>query len=200
MLFKRMLRVIKLDGNVYEEVLRDPYGGAQAITVVIVVAVATLIGALSAYSLNLGNSDVTFSSTVIRSLLVVPGSWLLQAGCALVFSRFALDASGRRVTSQQLMTVLAFSIAPGIFLIFSFNVFLAFFVGVGSLVWLVVTMTHAVYKIVGGTPTRALMFVLPGALIRFVFLGAVVSRFAGSDSSTATETAAAITAAFFLPG
>ena len=27
-----MLRVIKLDGNVYEEVLRDPYGGAQAIT------------------------------------------------------------------------------------------------------------------------------------------------------------------------
>ena len=133
MLFKRMLRVIKLDKTVYNEVLRDPYGGAQAITVVIVVTVATLIGAISAYSLNLGDSDVTFSSTVVRSLLVIPGSWLLQAGCALVFSRFALDASGRRVTSAQLMTILAFSIAPGLFLIFSFKVFLAFFAGLGSL-------------------------------------------------------------------
>jgi hypothetical protein len=164
-----MLRVIKLDKTVYDEILRDPLGGAQAVTVVILATVASLAGFIGSYVAGNIFKDGHLSYAIGYGLVFMPGLWMVQGGLAYIFSRVSINASGRKLSRSQLLTVIAFSGSPAIALVFAGIPLLGALVAFAVVVWLVVTMSNALALTMQISFSRALMFVFPGFALRFLF-------------------------------
>ncbi|MBM4405041.1 MAG: hypothetical protein FJ039_02520 [Chloroflexi bacterium] len=168
MLFKRMWRVIKLDKNIYNEILQDPYSGAQAVTIVILATFASVVGFLGSFAAGNIFKSGTYSDAVFYALVFMPVLWLVQGGLAYVFSRVSNSASGRQVTAGQLRTVIAYSAAPAVALVFAGIPLVGALIALMVVIWLVVTMSNALTLTMQISFSRALMFVFPGFALRFV--------------------------------
>jgi hypothetical protein len=163
-----MLRVIKLDRTVYDEILRDPYSGAQAVTVVILASAASILGFLGSHAAGNIFKNGAYSDAIFYGIVFMPVLWLVQGGLAYVFSRVSTSASGRQVTAGQLRTVIGFSAAPAAALIFAAIPLVGAIVAFAVVIWLVVTMSNALALTMQISFSRALMFVFPGFALRFV--------------------------------
>lgn len=163
-LARRMIRAARLDGSLYEEVEHDPMLTGQAMTVVILAAVAAGIGGFS-------RGLAGLAAVTVAALI----GWYLWALMTYWIGTQLLPESQTRADVGQLLRTLGFSSAPGTIRLVGVIpgvADLAFTVGQ---VWMLVAMVVAVRQALDYTSTwRALGVVVVGWLVQAAVIGLVI--------------------------
>jgi len=133
-LISRILRALTLDIEVYEEVEHDKSAIWQA---ALIVVASSLAAGLGAYRIG-GPWGL-----VVASFLSIAG-WVLMSLLIYVIGTQLFPESQTRTTVGELLRVLGFASAPGLFRIFALVPYLSAFVLLIVWVWIFVAMIIAV--------------------------------------------------------
>jgi hypothetical protein len=133
-LISRILRALTLDIEVYEEVEHDKSAIWQAALIVIASSVAAGLGAY-----RIGGA----LGLVVASFLSIAG-WVLMSLLIYVIGTQLFPESQTRTTVGEVLRVLGFASAPGLFRIFALVPYLSAFVLLIVWVWIFVAMIIAV--------------------------------------------------------
>lgn len=160
----RMVRAARLDSALYEEVEVDPALTGQAMTVVILAAVAAGIGGFA--------RGLAGLAAVTAAALI---GWYLWALMTYWIGTQLLPESQTRADVGQLLRTLGFSSAPGVIRL------AGVIPGVGDLafaigqVWMLVAMVVAVRQALDYTSTwRAFGVVLVGWIVQAAVIGLII--------------------------
>jgi hypothetical protein len=107
--WRRMLRVLRLDRTVYVEVERDPHGTRQAAVVVGFVAAFAALGTLLIESWHAG----AILGAIVAALL----HWLLWSGLTYLLGGIVLR---RRLSFEHLVRALGYAQTPQLLTVFAF--------------------------------------------------------------------------------
>lgn len=105
MFWNRIIRILKLDVAVFEEIEHDPNANNQAFLVVALVSVVTALGAAIGASF----SDRSFWITFFAALLWTPISWFIWSGIAYLVGVKIFDGVA---TFREMLRVIGFAYAP----------------------------------------------------------------------------------------
>ncbi len=159
MLFSRILRAIRLDGSLYEELRHDPIAVAQALTVLLLAVLSRVIGGVIYNAIE--GRDI--GTSIGLSLVLMPGIWLLPATSLFVLGGLARAVHEDRGSNRDLIIAAGYSAAPGI--LWAFLIFIPYVSGLlawFSFVWLIVSMAFAARSILQVPIYRAVLYVMPG--------------------------------------
>jgi hypothetical protein len=163
--FKRVIRAMKLEAALYEEVETDRGATAQAIGVVLLSGIAAGIGS--------SGRGLTGSLIVLTTMSVL--AWVAWAWVTYVVGTKVLPGSRTEADVGQVLRTVGFSSAPGVIQILGVIPVLAevaFFV---AGVWMLVAMVIAVRQALDYESTaRAVGVCFIGWGLQMVFLGAVL--------------------------
>ena len=106
--FERFMGVLSLDASIYENVEADRRAGMQS---VIVVLAACLAGGVAAMGLGL----VGWSG-FLTGAIVVLGAWLVWVGIITTVGTIAMAEPDTHSDVRELLRVLGYATAPGVFL------------------------------------------------------------------------------------
>jgi hypothetical protein len=155
----RVLRALRLESDVFEEVEHDHSAGGQALLVVVLASLAGGTGNLIAAHL-LGSTEIAWSS-----LLVIAAGFLV-AWVAWSFLTMAIGTAlfGGRADMGEMQRVLGHAAAPGLLMIIP---------GLGLIVgvpWSLIAMVIAVRQACDFSTARAVGTVLTGAVATALLL------------------------------
>ena len=151
--------LIKVD--VYEEVEADRTATGQAMGVVVLSSLAAGIG----IGLPAGIAGLVVGTVV--SLI----GWFIWAGLAHLIGTRILPTPNTESTWGQVLRTTGFSVAPGMFRVFSLIPVLGIFIDVAVLIWMLVTFVVAVRQALDYQSTwRAIAVCMTGWLV-YVFIG-----------------------------
>ena len=163
MLTDRMLRAAKLEPGLYEEVEQDVGATSQALTVVIIVAVATGIGAA------LGRVVAGNPSGLIGGLLSgIIGAligWLIWS---LLTYFIGTSLFGGTATYGELLRTIGFANSPGVLNILSFIPILGGFIALLVAIWTLVAGVVAIRQALDFDTGKAILTAVVGWLIMVV--------------------------------
>ena len=167
----RMIRAAKLDIQLYEEVEADRGAMRQAMTVVVLSAVAAGIG-------NIAHGGLP--GIVIGTLGALVG-WYVWAFLTYFIGTRLLPEPDTRADHGELLRTIGFSSAPGLIRVFGIIPGLTSFVFAVAGVWMLVAMVIAVRQALDYKSTwRAIGVCAVGWIVQAVILTAVILMF-GSD-------------------
>ena len=129
----RIIRSVKIDPDVFNEVQKDKKATASAAIVVVLSSTAAGIGATS---LGVGN----FILAPVLSLV----SWFVWAYIVYFVGVKLFPESKTKTTQFALLRAIGFSSAPGLIRVFGFNEALMTVTFVGSALWMLACMVVAV--------------------------------------------------------
>jgi hypothetical protein len=109
--FRRLMRVLVLDPGTFEEIEADRHAAMQSILVVLLVCLAGGIAALG-----LG---VTGTAGFATGAVVSLGAWLVWAAAITTIGTVALAEPATRSDLTEVLRVLGFAAAPGVFIAFA---------------------------------------------------------------------------------
>lgn len=158
----RLIRAVKLDPRLYEEVEADQTALRQAMGVVILSSVATGIGFLSLVGL--------------EGLLLGTGlalvSWYVWAYLIYLIGTKLLPEPGTHSTHQELLRTIGFASAPGIMRVLAFDASFATAVMLVASAWMLAAMVIAVRQALDYQSTlRAVVVCLIGWLVHGLVVG-----------------------------
>ncbi|HEV7665337.1 MAG TPA: Yip1 family protein [Chloroflexota bacterium] len=180
----RMMRAARLEVPLYEEVEADTTATSQALTVVLLVAVASGLGAAIGAAIT-GNSSALVARLIGGVLNALIGWAVWSYVLYFVGTRFF----GGTATYGELLRTLGFAESPSVLLILSFvpvlGGILALVVGIWTLVAsfiatrqaLDIDNTKTVFTIIVGVVALFIVFAIVAALLALVFgAGAAAGR------------------------
>jgi hypothetical protein len=129
-----MIGAAKLDVHVYEEVEADTSAMGQAMTVVVLHAVAAGIGSLGTAGI------VGLIGGIIASLI----GWFVWAFVIYLIGTKVMPEPQTRSNMGELLRTIGFAASPGVLLVLGAIPFLGFLVSFVIRVWMLVTMVIAV--------------------------------------------------------
>lgn len=103
----RFFGALVLDPEAFEEVERDRHAALQSFLVVTAVCAAAGVGAIG-----LGAGAVAFATGTVLAL----GAWLVWAGIVVTLGTIALPERNTASNLPELLRVLGFAAAPGVFI------------------------------------------------------------------------------------
>ena len=106
--FERFMGALSLDPSIYENVEADRHAGMQS---VVVVLMACLGGGIGAMGLGLVGP-----SGFVTGAIVVLGAWLVWVGIISTVGTIALSEPETHSGARELLRVLGYAAAPGVFL------------------------------------------------------------------------------------
>jgi len=169
-LVERAIGAAKLDAATYEEVEHDPDALGQAVIVVLVVALAAGIGAVSRAGL---------SGLVMTALASLVG-WFLWAGVTYLVGTRLLPGPQTEADLGQLLRTLGFSATPGVFQAFAVIPVIGIVIGFAASLWQLAAMVVAVRQALDYESTgRAILVCVVGFLIYLaigIVLGSLIGR------------------------
>jgi hypothetical protein len=152
----RLVGVLKLDAQAYEEIEHDRRATTQALTVVILGSLAAGLGA----GLTLG------PIALVRETVGGVAGWVMWAGVTYLLGTRVWPESETRTDMGELLRVIGFSYAPSFFSIFGVLPRVGGTVRVGVALWLLATTVLAVRQALDYRSTaRAFQVVFAGWLI-----------------------------------
>jgi hypothetical protein len=161
---ERAIGAAKLDAATYEEVEHDPEAMGQAVIVIVVVALAAGIGAIT--SNGLGGLLVGAVASLI--------GWFLWAGVTYVVGTKLLPGPNTEADFGQMLRTLGFSASPGVFQIFGVIPVLGWAIALLASIWQLAAMVVAVRQALDYEGTgRAIAVCLVGFFI-YLALGVVL--------------------------
>jgi hypothetical protein len=168
-LVERAIGAAKLDVATYEEVEHDPEALGQAVIVILVVALAAGIGAVS----RAGVSGLVV--TAIASLV----GWFLWAGVTYLVGTRLLPGPQTEADFGQLLRTLGFSASPGVFQIFAIIPVIGAVIALAASLWQLAAMVIAVRQALDYESTgRAVLVCVVGFLL-YVAVGIVLGSLLG---------------------
>lgn len=156
---ERVIGAAKLDVHIYEEVEKDRTSMGQAMTVVVVSAVAAGIGSMRA----------GFGGLVAVSLAALIG-WFIWGWLTYLIGTKLLPEADTKADPGELLRTIGFSSAPGVLRIFGFVPLLGGLISFAASVWMLVAMVVAVRQALDYSSTnRAIGVCLIGWLVYLAF-------------------------------
>jgi hypothetical protein len=156
---ERVIGAAKLDAHIYEEVEHDRTAMAQAMTVVVLSAVAAGIGSLHA----------GFRGLVVVSVVALVG-WFIWGWLTYLIGTKLLPEANTKADPGELLRTIGFSSAPGVLRIFGFVPLLGGVISFVASVWMLVAMVIAVRQALDYSSTnRAIGVCAIGWLVYIAF-------------------------------
>ena len=170
-LFARMLRAAKLEPQLYEEVEADNTGTGQALLVVVLVALASGIGAgISTLMKGGSGSIVGFVSSlawgVIGSLIV----WFIFSLLCFWLGTSFFKGPETKSTLGELLRTLGFAYTPDLLNIFSFIPFIGPIIPFATFIWTIIASVIAVRQACDFTTGKAVGTVIVAAIIPLIIM------------------------------
>ena len=168
-LTQRMIRAAKLDVNLYEEVEADPKSMGQAMTVVVLSAVAAGIGAAGRTSL-VGLIVISIASLA---------SWYIWAYLTYFIGTRLMPEPKTHADHGELLRTLGFAASPGLIRLAGVIPVLGPLVMLVSAIWMLVATVIAVRQALDYSSTgRAVGVCIIGWIVQLVIFGILGRLFA----------------------
>jgi len=163
----RLVGVLRLDAQAYEDIEHDRKATAQALTVVILGSLAAGLGA-----------GLTFGPTaLVRETIGGVAGWVMWAGVTYLLGTRVWPESDTRTDMGELLRTIGFSYAPSFFSIFGVLPLIGGAVRVVVALWLLATTVVAVRQALDYRSTaKAFQVVFAGWLIFVLIAWASSSR------------------------
>ena len=172
-LMERAIGAAKLDPAIYEEVEHDPSAMGQAVTVVVVVALAAGIGAAT-------NGIGAIVLGVVLSLV----GWCLWAAITWIVGTRLFGTPQTEADFGQLFRTLGFAASPGVLQIFGIIPVIGMVVGFAAAIWQLATMVVAVRQALDYDSTgRAIAVCLVGFIVYMALIIVVGTMIGGGVSA-----------------
>lgn len=150
---ERFVGAMKLDEKTFEEVEHDTGAMGQAVTVVVIAAVAAGIGNLSYGGL----------SGIVVGTVTALIAYAVWAALVYVIGTKVMPEPATSADFAQTFRVIGFAAAPGIFRVLGIIPFLGWLIGFAVGVWMLIAMVVAVRQVLDYTSTaKALVVCLIG--------------------------------------
>jgi hypothetical protein len=179
-LFSRMLRAAQLDVNLYEEVEADKGANLQALTVVVLVSLASGLGTGIGGILTREDDPIWFLWGLLIGIGISILGWLLWALITYAIGVTIFKGPETEADYGQLLRTIGFSNAPGALRFFSFIPFIGGVIAFVAFVWTLIAGVIAVRQALDFSTWRAIGTVIVGWLIYIVILflipGFVIGR------------------------
>jgi hypothetical protein len=167
----RIIRAIKLDSNLYEEVEADKGALQQAMAVVVLSSIAAGIGLYKTGGFN----------GIITGTMVSLISWYVWAYLTYFIGTKFLPEKQTQADLGELLRTTGFSSSPGLFRVFYFIPEVGVLVYLISSLWMLVAMIIAVRQALDYNSTlRAVGVCVIGYVIQLFVLVLIVSFFGGA--------------------
>ena len=180
----RMLGAARLNVQTYEDVEHDSGATLQALLVVVLVSIASVVGQL------IGGTDAGVGWIIVSGVIRGVVSWALWALFAWLIGATLLKTAQTEANWGQLARCTGFAQAPGILNVFFFIPILGTIIYLVALVWTIMCMIIAVRQSLDYTSSLRAFFVILLALIPVFILNAIVFSLTGGV--TVAETSAMI--------
>ena len=180
----RMLGAARLNVQTYEDVEHDSGATLQALLVVVLVSIASVVGQL------LGGTDDGVASAIVIGIIRGVVSWALWALFAWLIGATLLKTEQTEANWGQLARCTGFAQTPGILNVFYFIPIVGGIIYLVALVWTIACMIVAVRQSLDYTSSLRAFFVIVIAFIPVFILNVIV--FALTGGVTVEETSAMI--------
>ena len=180
----RMIGAARLNVETYEDVEHDSGATLQAMLVVVLVSIASVVGQL------IGGTDAGVGWIIVNGVIRGVVSWALWALFAWLIGATLLKTAQTEANWGQLARCTGFAQAPGILNVFFFIPILGTIIYLVALVWTIMCMIVAVRQSLDYTSSLRAFFVILLALIPVFILNAIVFGLTGGV--TIEETSAMI--------
>ena len=180
----RMIGAARLNVETYEDVEHDSGATLQAMLVVVLVSIASVVGQL------IGGTDAGVGWIIVSGIIRGVVSWALWALFAWLIGSTLLKTAQTEANWGQLARCTGFAQAPGILNVFFFIPILGTIIYLVALVWTIMCMIVAVRQSLDYTSSLRAFFVILLALIPVFILNAIVFSLTGGV--TVAETSAMI--------
>lgn len=177
-MIERMLGAARLDSATYEEVEADRGATGQALLVVILVTVASVVGTL------LAGEDVDVVRAIIVGIIRGVASWALWALFTMLIGTTILKTEQTESNWGELARTTGFAQTPAILSIFLFIPAVGGLIVLIAFVWSIVAMVIAVRQALDYTSTWRAVFVVILAAIPSIVLTAIVVALTGGVDGT----------------
>ena len=166
-MLNRMLGVVRLSVDTFEDVEKDGSATVQALIVVIIVSIASGVGQMLA-----GDADILEALVlgVIRSIV----SWVIWALMALLVGTTILKTAQTEADWGQIARGTGFAQTPGILNVLRFIPVVGWIIFVVASIWQFAAMVIAVRQSLDYTSTLRAFFVILIAFIPVVIINAIL--------------------------
>lgn len=157
-LVQKMISAAKLDVALYESVEADPNATTQAMTVVVISALAAGIGAIRAGVM-----------AVVISIIAALIGWVVWAFLCYFIGTKLLPEAGTDADLGQLLRTTGFAQSPGVLRILGIIPFIGWLISFVAAIWMLVATVVAVRQALDYTSTgRAVVVVFIGFVVYFI--------------------------------
>jgi len=163
-MIKRMMGAARLDAGIYEEVESDPSATKQALTVVILVALATGIGTFGTGG----------PAGLVVGIVAGIGLWALWAWITYFVGTTILKTGETEANWGQLARTLGFAQSPGLLKVAGFIPVLGPWVFTIASIWQLVAMVIAIRQALDFTSTWRAVGVAMVGFIPYVLLISII--------------------------
>lgn len=168
---ERMVGAMKADVITFEEIERDPSAIGQAVTVIVLAGVASLIGNIFRVGIAGG----------VFSLLLTLIGYAIWAGLVVLIGTKLMPEPTTKADFQEAFRVVGFAASPGVFHVLAIIPFLGPLISFVISLWILVVMVVAVRTVLDYTSTgRAIVVCLIGFLVYMVFWAMFAAMFIGT--------------------
>lgn len=160
-LTERIIRALRLDANLFEEVERDRNATGQALTVVVIAAISSGIASLLALEF-------------LTAILAVPLAflaWVVGSYFAYIVGTSLFKTPETRTSLGECLRVLGFAQAPGIFSFITFVPILGALAALVIGIWTFIAGVIGIRQAMEFSTLRAVGTVLVSAVIQAIVLG-----------------------------
>ena len=164
----RMLGAARLRVDTYEEVERDRGATGQALIVVILVTIVSVVGQM------LGGAEVEVVSALIVGVIRGVASWALWALFTWLIGATILRTEDTEADWGQLARGTGFAQTPGLLNVISFLPGIGLLISLLTFVWTFAGMVVAVRQSLDYTSTMRAVFVILLAFIPVLFMNGIV--------------------------
>ena len=177
----RMLGAARLNVDTYEEVEKDGGATIQALLIVIVVTIASVVGALLG-----GGEDVDVVNALVVGIIRGVVSWAVWALATWLIGSTILKTEDTEADWGQLARGTGFAQTPGILNVFLFIPGVGVLIGLVTFVWSFACMIVAVRQSLDYTSTWRAFFVILIAFIPVIIINIIVFALTGGDLGAET--------------
>ena len=171
----RMLGAARLDVATYEEVESDGKATIQALIIVIVVTVASVVGAMLG-----GGDDFNVVNALVVGVIRGVVSWAIWALITWIVGTTILNTEATEADWGQLARCTGFAQTPGLLNVFSFIPVVGGLISLGAFVWTFAAMVVGVRQSLDYTSTWRAFAVILIAFIPVVILNVIVYALTGA--------------------
>jgi hypothetical protein len=166
-LFGRMIRAVRLEPDLYEEVERDRSATGQAATVVLIVGIAGAIAALL---------SANWLGVIFQIPLAFVG-WIIWSYLTYWVGKTIFATPNTRVSPREMLNTLGFAITPQILGVFAFLGPLGGLISLVGFIWAIVAGVVAVRQAMDFDTGRAVGTVIVSGIVYLiisVIIGAIL--------------------------